>query len=217
MVVHCLFEQSGTFKNAFKKLGLNAFDYDIEGKETNVICDIFAEIKDFFNGEFSIFDRMQKNDIIIAFFPCTYFSNMSKLNSRGENKNVKLSNNDKLKNAANLAAKRYEYFIFLLALIKICYEKKLRLIVENPYLDNYLLDYLPKCYEMVKFWNRQKYGDNYKKPTMFLFFNCTPKFSMLNENIQFKNNNRIDNNKGFQRSLITSEFADFFIKNFIEL
>lgn len=26
---HCFFEQSGTFKNEFKKLGYNAIDYDI--------------------------------------------------------------------------------------------------------------------------------------------------------------------------------------------
>ena len=29
MIVHCLFEQSGTFKNEFKKLGYKAYDYDI--------------------------------------------------------------------------------------------------------------------------------------------------------------------------------------------
>lgn len=28
-IANCLFEQSGTFKNEFKKLGFNAFDYDI--------------------------------------------------------------------------------------------------------------------------------------------------------------------------------------------
>lgn len=27
--VHCFFEQSGTFKNEFKKLGIDALDYDI--------------------------------------------------------------------------------------------------------------------------------------------------------------------------------------------
>ena len=27
--IHLLFEQSGTFKNEFKKLGFNAYDYDI--------------------------------------------------------------------------------------------------------------------------------------------------------------------------------------------
>ena len=29
MKVHCLFEQSGTFKNEFKKLRYEAFDYDV--------------------------------------------------------------------------------------------------------------------------------------------------------------------------------------------
>lgn len=33
--VHCLFEQSGTFKKAFKELGYNAIDYDIN-KTKNV-------------------------------------------------------------------------------------------------------------------------------------------------------------------------------------
>lgn len=28
--VHCFFEQSGVFKNAFKKLGIPAEDYDIQ-------------------------------------------------------------------------------------------------------------------------------------------------------------------------------------------
>lgn len=29
MKVHCFFEQSGTFKNEFKKLGHEAYDYDM--------------------------------------------------------------------------------------------------------------------------------------------------------------------------------------------
>ena len=33
MKVHCLFEQSGTFKNEFKKLGIDAEDYDIVANE----------------------------------------------------------------------------------------------------------------------------------------------------------------------------------------
>lgn len=32
MKVHCLFEQSGTFKNAFKKYGIEAYDYDIQNE-----------------------------------------------------------------------------------------------------------------------------------------------------------------------------------------
>ena len=42
-----LFEQSGTFKNEFKKLGIEAYDYDIlnEYGETDYQLDLFAEIK----------------------------------------------------------------------------------------------------------------------------------------------------------------------------
>lgn len=47
MKVHCLFEQSGTFKNEFRKLGIEAYDYDIldDFGETDHIIDLFAEIR----------------------------------------------------------------------------------------------------------------------------------------------------------------------------
>lgn len=46
MKAHCLFEQSGTFKNEFKKLGIEAYDYDIlnDYGQTDHIIDLFAEI-----------------------------------------------------------------------------------------------------------------------------------------------------------------------------
>ena len=45
--VHCFFEQSGTFKNEFIKLGIPAEDYDIQNNfgETNHVIDLFAEIE----------------------------------------------------------------------------------------------------------------------------------------------------------------------------
>lgn len=47
MIVHCLFEQSGTFKNAFKKYGIEAYDYDIQNEfgETDYVIDLFKEIE----------------------------------------------------------------------------------------------------------------------------------------------------------------------------
>ena len=33
----CLFEQSGTFKNEFKKLGIDAYDVDIQNKFTIIV------------------------------------------------------------------------------------------------------------------------------------------------------------------------------------
>lgn len=45
--VHCLFEQSGTFKREFIKLGIPAEDYDIQNNfgETDHVTDLFAEIE----------------------------------------------------------------------------------------------------------------------------------------------------------------------------
>ncbi len=52
MKVHCLFEQSGTFKNEFKKLGFQAYDYDIlnDFNETDNVIDIFNEIETAYKG-----------------------------------------------------------------------------------------------------------------------------------------------------------------------
>ena len=45
-IFHCLFEQSGTFKNEFKKLGYEAQDYDIRNdfNETDNVVDLYNQI-----------------------------------------------------------------------------------------------------------------------------------------------------------------------------
>lgn len=50
--VHCMFEQSGTFKNEFKKLGYEAYDYDIQNNfsETDYVIDLFEEIEKSYGG-----------------------------------------------------------------------------------------------------------------------------------------------------------------------
>ena len=52
MVAHCLFEQSGTFKNEFKKLGIKAYDYDIlnDYGETDFQIDLYTEIENAYVG-----------------------------------------------------------------------------------------------------------------------------------------------------------------------
>lgn len=58
--VHCFFEQSGTFKNEFKKFGYEALDYDIQNNfgETDHVVDLFKNIEDAYNGNVSIFDNI---------------------------------------------------------------------------------------------------------------------------------------------------------------
>ena len=47
-----MFEQSGTFKNEFKKLGYDAVDLDIQNNfgETDMCIDLFAEIEKAYSG-----------------------------------------------------------------------------------------------------------------------------------------------------------------------
>lgn len=49
---HCFFEQSGTFKNEFIKLGIPAEDYDIQNNfgQTDHVVDLFAEIEAAYSG-----------------------------------------------------------------------------------------------------------------------------------------------------------------------
>lgn len=68
---HCLFEQSGNFKNEFKKLGIDAEDYDILNQfgETDHVSDLFREIEVAYDGGQSIFDNIKKDEIIDKFEP----------------------------------------------------------------------------------------------------------------------------------------------------
>ena len=62
MIVHCLFEQSGTFKNEFKKLGYEAYDYDIQNAfgETDYVIDLFSEIGGDITGRKAYLTEYQK-------------------------------------------------------------------------------------------------------------------------------------------------------------
>ena len=76
---HCFFEQSGTFKNEFIKLGIPAEDYDIQNNfgETDHVIDLFKEIDDAYYGNPSIFDNIKQDELIVAFYPCIYFCEKS--------------------------------------------------------------------------------------------------------------------------------------------
>lgn len=73
--VHCLFEQSGTFKNAFRQLGIPAWDYDIQDVfgQTNLQCDLFFAIDRAFNDLPSALDGISSDDLIMAFFSLYLF------------------------------------------------------------------------------------------------------------------------------------------------
>ena len=91
--VHCFFEQSGTFKNEFIKLGIPAEDYDIQNNfgETDHMDDLFKAIEDAYDGKPSLFDQIRggrDGDLIMAFFPCIYFCENNELYFTGMHMNL---------------------------------------------------------------------------------------------------------------------------------
>ena len=187
---HCLFEQSGTFKKEFEKLGIPAFDYDILNNygQTDYVVDLLAEIRGGYKGEPSIFDNISKDDLIIAFFPCTRFENQINLLFRGDNagqKNWTLE--QKMEYCVNLSKEREEFYQVFNYLFLVCYRKGLRLIVENPYAkEHFLTRYW--CYEpRIIDKDRRDNGDYYAKPTQFWFLNCEPTYNFLLDPIEYNN------------------------------
>ena len=74
--VYCFFEQSGTFKNEFKKLGYEAEDFDIQNEfgETDNVIDLFNEIETEYDnlqatGNYSIRSNQSLSRPYCRFFP----------------------------------------------------------------------------------------------------------------------------------------------------
>lgn len=217
--VHCLFEQSGTFKKVFEELGYRAIDYDIHKTENvDVVINLFEQIN-LADMEMTqtIFDAIKKNDLVVAFFPCTYFSDQSQLLSRGDNYGQKeWSTEKKLKYSMDNMENRMLFYKYLCTLCLIAIKKGFRLIIENPYGKvNFLKHFFPIKPELV-IKDRREMGDIYEKPTQFFFINCEPEFKLCgNCFIKVDGQKTIGRTHGFNRSVISAAFAKNFIETFI--
>jgi len=227
--VYCFFEQSGNFKNEFKKLGYAAEDYDIQNNfgETEHIVDLFSEIDVAFNGGSSLFDEITSEDLIIAFYPCVYFCANSQMLFYLANRNYrKLSDEQKIEKILQRSDKRKEYFDRLIKFVSVCLKKNIRMIFENPWSEQtYLKSNFLKYPDIVDM-DRSKRGDFFKKPTAFWFWNCEPtqnKFSYNKNKNKNKNTKTIANARAGdvaglcseERSMISSEYAKNWILDFV--
>lgn len=217
--IHCFFEQSGTFKNEFKKLGFNAEDYDIlnDFGETDHQMDLFHEIEMAYKEKPSIFNEITRDDLIVAFFPCVRFSLQCIMNFNGTARWSKNWSTEKLlENDIKLHTELHDLYCFISKLAIICIRKNIPLIIENPYsTQHYLSRYWavkPKIIDM----DRRSRGDFYEKPTQYFFINCEPKNNFIFEPVNVKPTKKIlkEHNK-VQRSIISSDYANRFIREFI--
>jgi hypothetical protein len=223
--VWCLFEQSGTFKNEFKKLGYEAFDADIQNNfnQTDYVIDLFAEIEKSYGGGRSMFDKISKEDLIMAFFPCIYFTGstnpcyytLENINYRGLTLAQKF---DKILERSRL---RQQLFEILYKFVGVCMKKGLRLIIENPYSELHYLKNNFLCAPAVFDKNRLLRGDYFKKPTGYWYFNCEPTYGESYQNDK-KQKSVFAAKRGDkagicseERSMISPDYARNFICDFI--
>lgn len=225
MKFHCLFEQSGTFKNEAKKLGYEAYDYDIlnEFGETDYVVDLFAEIRGGYEGKPSLFDNISQDDVMLAFFPCTRFEAKVPLWFRGEAQQQKnWTIYQKLEYSMNLHEELHEFYLLISKMVYIAKKKGLKMVVENPYMQpHYLTTYWclrPTIIDM----DRTNDGDYYKKPTQYWFINFEPKQNIIFEPLDYvetKVISKVKKTDGIsvktQRSMIHPQYASRFIRKYL--
>lgn len=222
--VHCLFEQSGTFKNEFIKLGIPAEDYDIQNNfgQTDHIIDLFAEIDKGYEGKPSIFDNITKDDLIVAFYPCIYFCATSQMAFYLGCTNYRcLTDEEKIIQILKRSDNRKEFYDRLIKFCGVCIKKQIRLIFENPWSEQtYLKANFIKAPDVVDM-DRTLRGDYFKKPTAYWYFNCVPTYGVSYQ--KDKEKRTIMNSRGAskaglcseERSMISHDYARNFICDFI--
>lgn len=225
MIVHCLFEQSGTFKNAFRKYGVEAYDYDIQNEfgQTDYQVDLFKEIEGGYLNKPSLFDKIKEDDKIIAFFPCTRFEAKIPLIFRGQAYQQKnWSDIQKLKYSIKLHKELDYLYEKISQLCVVCLRKNIQIVIENPYTQpHYLTTYWCLKPTLID-KDRTQDGDFYKKPTQYWFLNCKPKGNLVFEPIEYIERKTIGKVRGTEntsrqteRSMIHPQYADRFIRKYI--
>lgn len=224
--IHLFFEQSGTFKNEFKKLGYDAYDYDIQNNfgETDHTDDLFQAIEDAYDGKPSLFDDITPDDLIMAFFPCIFFCQASQSAFTYTYNNYAKMDIRKKTDMILERSKNREYFYqLLIKLFGLVQERGLRMIVENPYSGQHYL-VLAQNFVMPPTFidhDRQRRGDYYKKPTSFWFVGCKPTSGHSYQ--KPKETKTVFTAKGAsyaglcseERSMISPDYARNFICDFI--
>lgn len=231
---HCFFEQSGTFKNEFIKLGIQAEDYDIlnDFKQTDHVIDLFVEIDKAFEGKESIFDTIDPvNDLVIAFFPCVRFEDQIVLHFKGTmNTFENYTDEQKCLYDIKLMTELARLYILLNKLYIVCTRGGVRLVIENPKGTMHFLSRYWCIEPTFVDTDRRLNGDYYKKPTQYWFLNCNPEQNVLFEPLPINEffitdaNNRANKSIYTQigakdrttaRSMIHPDYANRFIRQFL--
>lgn len=213
--VHCLFEQSGTFKNEFKKLGYEAYDYDIldDFGQTDFVVDLFNEIAGGYENKPSIFDDFTQDDLILAFFPCTRFENQIMLSFRGQAKQFqKWGIEEKMKYDMALMDELHRNYDLVNKMMLICLDRGFKIVMENPYSQEHFLRRYWCLEPSIIDKDRRENGDYYAKPTQYWFVNIKPQNNWLCEPIKYNHFEEKDTIRRLNKSIYGKEFGDVSLK-----
>ena len=202
-----------------KSFGYEAIDYDIQDEfgETNYVCDLFVDIEKAYNKEESIFDDITDKDTILAFFPCVRFEDQIQMGFRGTQYQQKnWTDEQKLQYDLKLHKELDLMYETITKLAIVCIRKKTPLIIENPYSTTHYLTKYWAIPSKVIDKDRTLRGDCFEKPTQYWFINCEPKYNMILEAYSWNKKKIINNtSRKTERSLISKEYANRFIREFI--
>lgn len=186
--VHCFFEQSGTFKNEFIKLGIPAEDYDIQNNfgETDHVVDLFQHIEDAYDGKPSLFDDITSEDLIMAFFPCIKFCSVMEQMQHEDSYDASQRKRkdfgtkeyyiNKWQVLRRYSQERFQFYDLALKLTAICQIRRLRMIMENPWHPTNFTNHFWFMRTSLIDKDRTRRGDYFAKPTAYWYVNCTPTY-----------------------------------------
>ena len=165
----------------------------------------------------------QDGDLIMAFFPCIYFTGSTNpCYYTLENNNYKnLTTAQKIDQMLQRSKSRQQFYELIIKLVGVCLDRGIRIIIENPYSSlHYLCNNFFKAPDVFD-RNRQHRGDYFKKPTGYWYFNCVPTIGYSYQNPKEKRvifSCRGAKDAGLcseERSLISPDYARNFICDFI--
>ncbi len=176
-----------------------------------------------YDGKSSIFDKISKDDLILAFFPCTRFEAKIPLLFRGQAPQQKNWNTQKkLEYDITLQEELNNLYILLCKMVIVVMRKGLKMVIENPYTQPHYLTTYWCLKPTIIDKDRTQNGDYYKKPTQYWFINFRPKCNLVFEPMEYVEPRTIGKAKGTEntsrqteRSMIHPQYASRFIRQYL--
>ena len=182
----------------------------------------FPRLRKHTGGVESIFDKMTKDDLIMAFFPCIYFCAPSQMNFTWGCINYrKMTYKEKTDAILKRSKDRERFYSIVIKMFSVVAERGIRLIMENPWSENTYLKGNFIIPPALVDNNRMLRGDYRVKPTAYWYVNCEPTSGFSFQNDKEKKTHmksRGSKKAGLcseERSMISPDYARNFICDFI--